>query len=68
MSDATIINPATYYRPPAAAKCLNVSVRWLQYDRSTKRQIPYSKLGNQVVYCGADLLYALKTSRMGGEG
>ena len=67
LTDKSIISPEVYYRPPEAARRLGVSTRWLQYDRSTKRSLPFSKLGNQVLYKGADLLATLERNRIGGE-
>ena len=66
--DECIINSEVYYRPSDAAKRLGITTRWLQYDRSHKRTLPFTRLGNQVLYKGADLLATLDRNRVGGEG
>lgn len=49
-----------------AAKEINVPVRFLQLDRSTKRRIPYVKIGRFVRYRRSDLLKFLDANVIGG--
>ena len=49
-----------------AAKKLNVSARFLQHDRVTKRRIPYVKIGRFVRYREEDLDKFLSDNIRGG--
>ena len=49
------------------AKRFNVSVRFLQHDRSTKRRIPYVKIGRFVRYRELDGINFIEKNRIGGE-
>jgi len=52
--------------PAEAAKTLRVSERFLQLDRSTKREIPYVKIGRFVRYRRSDLFEYLERNVIGG--
>lgn len=53
--------------PDGAAKKLNVSTRFLQLDRVTKRRIPFVKVGRFVRYRMDDLDTYIERSIIGGE-
>jgi len=50
-----------------AARFLNLSVATLRNDRSTRRKIPYLKIGKSVRYRPEDLIAMIEQSRIGGE-
>lgn len=50
------------------AQKFNVSERFLQHDRVTKRRIPYIKVGRFVRYRESDGVAYIEAHRMGGEG
>ncbi|OQX03566.1 MAG: hypothetical protein BWK73_39130 [Thiothrix lacustris] len=53
--------------PEQAAQYLNVSERQLQLDRTTKRLIPYIKVGRLVRYSKADLDAYIQSQRVGAS-
>ena len=54
--------------PAQFAQKFNVSERFLQNDRVTKRRIPYIKVGKFVRYRESDGAAFIEAHRMGGEG
>ena len=59
--------PEILYLPEEAAKKLRVTTRWLQLDRSTKRQVPYIKIGHFVRYRRSDVIKFLEKNIIGGQ-
>lgn len=57
----------TIFDSDQAAHKLNVSKRFLQHDRVTKRRIPFIKIGRFVRYKEEDLDTFLEENRHGGE-
>lgn len=53
--------------PAQFAQKFNVSERFLQHDRVTKRRIPYIKVGRFVRYQESDAIKFIKENRVGGE-
>lgn len=49
------------------SEMINVSTRFLQHDRVTKRRIPFIKIGRFVRYREEDLEKFLEENRYGGE-
>ena len=52
--------------PKQFAQKINVSERFLQHDRVTKRRIPYIKIGKFVRYSEADGVAFVAANRQGG--
>lgn len=67
MADVTQQPVIELETPEEAANTLKVSTRFLQLDRSTKRKIPYVKIGRFVRYRRADLIQYLNNNVIGGE-
>ncbi len=53
--------------PAQFAEKFNVSERFLQHDRVTKRRIPYIKVGKFVRYRESDGVAFIEAHRIGGE-
>lgn len=66
MADVTKQQPIELLTPEVAADELNVSTRFLQLDRSTKRSIPFIKIGRFVRYRRDDLIQYLNSNVIGG--
>ena len=54
--------------PAKFAEQFQVSERFLQNDRCTKRRIPYIKVGRFVRYRASDGAAFIEAHRVGGEG
>lgn len=57
----------TLKTPEQAAACLAISTRKLQLDRTTKRAIPFVKVGHLVRYKQSDLDAYINAQTVGGN-
>lgn len=57
----------TLFTTEDTARFLNVTTRFLQYDRLNKRSIPFIKINNLVRYDKSDLEAFIEKSKIGGE-
>ena len=58
---------STLMTPEQTAAYLNISERQLQLDRTTKRNIPFVKIGRLVRYRKADLDAYISAQTVGGN-
>ncbi len=61
------MQPNTLMTPDDAATYLAINVRQLQLDRTTKRNIPFVKIGRLVRYSKADLDAYIAAQTVGGK-